>query len=250
VARTACRLRVPAWDERGRHDCTGRTFAGHWTAGQARPAVPLPWPRPFPETRLIPLRSALLILLAPVGGCTPLGAWVYDAPRFTVAEIHAAPPERDRLAFEFVLTGCNLNDYDLMADSLALQLNLHGEPVSSATWATPIALPMRDSTRVTIAVTVPSARMRELKGGGEGDVPFALHAVSTVRTPMGLKVVDGWQRGSVRLKADTTVGWTTKAQIACRPGSGWLPPAEGRGTAAPAVRGPEMARPQPPPTPN
>jgi hypothetical protein len=177
----------------------------------------------------------------PLGACTPLGAWIYDAPRFTVAEIHTAPPGNDRLDYEFVLTGCNLNDYDLMADSLVLQLNLQGEPVSSATYAQPIALPMRDSARVSIPVSVRGERVRQLKGsGGERDVPFALHTVSTMQTPMGLKVIDAWHRGTVRLKADTTVGWTAAMQNACRPGTSMLPPAEGRGgKPMPSVRGPE-----------
>lgn len=186
-------------------------------------------------------RSALVVLTCALGACTPLGAWIYDAPRFTVAEIHGAPPQDDRLAFEFVFTGCNLNDYDLMADSLALQLNLQGLPVSSATYSNPIALPMRDSARVTVAVSVPGDRVRNLKGGGERDVPFALHSVSTMRTPMGPRIVDTWHRGTVRFKSDTTVGWSAATQNACRPGTSMLPPAEGRGKPLPNVRGPEVA---------
>ena len=200
----------------------------------------------------MPLRLRVLaILVAPLCACTPLGAWIYDAPRFTVAEIHAAPPQDGQLAFEFVLTGCNLNDYDLMADSLALQLNLQGQPVSSATYGQPIALPMRDSTRVTVPVVVRGDRVPHLKGGGERDVPFALHAVSTMQTPMGLRVVDAWHRGTVRFQNDTTVGWTAAMRNACRPGTSMLPPAEGRGKPMPTVRGPETTidqrRPQGPP---
>jgi len=195
----------------------------------------------LPESDLRLLRRALVLLLAPACGCTPLGAWIYDPPRFTVSEIHTAPPQDGRLSFEFVMTGCNLNDYDLMADSLALQLNLRGQAVSSATYAQPIALPMRDSTRITVPVTVSGERVHGLKGGGERDVPFALHAVSTMQTPMGLRVVDAWHRGTMRLKADTTVGWTASVQNACRPGTSMLPPAEGRGKPMPSVRGPEMA---------
>jgi len=47
-------------------------------------------------------RRALVLLVLPVCACTPLGAWIYDAPRFTVSEIHTAPPQNGQLAFEFV----------------------------------------------------------------------------------------------------------------------------------------------------
>ena len=195
-----------------------------------------------PGDQLVPKSCrALAILCVPLAGCTPLGAWIYDAPRFTVSEIHATAPQDGRLALEFVMTGCNLNDYDLMADSLALQLTFLGQPVSSATYDKPIALPMRDSARVSVAVSVPGERVRDLRGGGERDVPFALHTVSTMQTPMGVKVVDLWHRGTVRLRADTAVGWAGAMQNACRPGTSVLPPAEGRGKPLPNVRGPEVA---------
>lgn len=184
--------------------------------------------------RLVPLIPVLL------GACTPLGAWVYDAPRFAVAEIHPMAPGGGRQGFEFVLTGCNLNDYDLMADSLALQLNLRGQPVGSATYASPIALPMRDSARVTVPLLVTDEALSRYQGGRE--VPFAVHSVGTMRTPMGPKVFDAWHRGTVKLAGDSAAHWTATIQNACRPGSSVLPAAEGRrGTPLPTVRGPEVA---------
>jgi len=186
-----------------------------------------------PSRRLVPVLSALL------GACTPLGAWVYDAPRFAVAEIHPMAPGGGRQGFEFVLTGCNLNDYDLMADSLALQLNLRGQPVGSATYALPIALPMRDSARVTVALTVSDEALRQYQDGRE--VPFTVRSVGTMRTPMGPKVFNASHRGTVQMAADSGARWTATIQNACRPGSSVLPPAEGRGTQLPTVRGPEVA---------
>jgi hypothetical protein len=178
------------------------------------------------------------ILTVLLGACTPLGAWVYDAPRFAVAEIHPMAPGGGRQGFEFVLTGCNLNDYDLMADSLALQLNLRGQPVGSATYALPIALPMRDSARVTVALTVSDETLRQYQSGRE--VPFAVRSAGTMRTPMGEKSFDAWHRGTVQLSADSSSRWAATVQNTCRPGSSALPPAEGRGTPLPTVRGPEV----------
>jgi hypothetical protein len=175
-----------------------------------------------------------------LSACTPLGAWIYDAPRFAVAEIRPMQPERGRLRFEFVLTGCNLNDYDLMADSLALQLTLRGQPVGSATYALPIALPMRDSARVTVALDVADEHLRQYRDGEGRNVPFAIHSVGTMRTPMGPKVFDAWHRGTVHVAADTGTRWTGVVQNACRPGQSVLPPAAGRGTPMPTVRGPEL----------
>jgi len=166
-----------------------------------------------PSRRLVPVLSALL------GACTPLGAWVYDAPRFAVAEIHPMAPGGGRQGFEFVLTGCNLNDYDLMADSLAL--------------------PMRDSARVTVALTVSDEALRQYQDGRE--VPFTVRSVGTMRTPMGPKVFNASHRGTVQMAADSGARWTATIQNACRPGSSVLPPAEGRGTQLPTVRGPEVA---------
>jgi hypothetical protein len=184
--------------------------------------------------RLVP---ALPLLL---GACTPLGAWVYDAPRFAVAEIRPMQPEQGRHRFEFILTGCNLNDYDLMADSLALQLNLRGQPVSSATHALPIALPMRDSARVTVALAVPDERLRQYQESGGRGVPFEIHSVGTMRTPMGPKAIDSWQRGTVHVADDNGIHWSGAVQNPCRPGTSVLPAAEGRGTPMPSVRGPEV----------
>jgi hypothetical protein len=175
-----------------------------------------------------------------LGACTPLGAWVYDAPRFAVAEIRPIQPEAGRHRFEVVLTGCNLNDYDLMADSLALQLNLRGQPVSSATHALPIALPMRDSARVTVALSVTDEHLRRFREQGGRDVPFEIHSVGTMRTPMGSKVIDAWNRGTVHVAADSGTRWSGTMQNPCRPGTSVLPPAEGRGKPLPNVRGPEV----------
>lgn len=192
------------------------------------------------ESRLRRCRHLVPSLSLLLGACTPLGAWIYDAPRFAVAEIRPVQAEQGRQRFEFVLTGCNLNDYDLMADSLALQLNLRGQPVSSATHALPIALPMRDSARVTVALAVPDEHLREYREAGGRDVPFAIHSVGTMRTPMGPKVIDAWHRGTVHFAADNATRWTGVVQNACRPGQSVLPPAEGRGTPLPTVRGPEV----------
>ncbi|HEX5631645.1 MAG TPA: LEA type 2 family protein [Gemmatimonadales bacterium] len=185
----------------------------------------------------------VVLLAAGLAACTPLGAWVYDVPRFTVAAIRADTSAGENVALEVSLTGCNVNDYDLTADSLATQLTLGGQPVSSSTYGDPFALPMRDSATIVLAMYVPRERIREIRGGkGDGNVSYALRTVSTVRTPMGARIVDSWHRGTLRLEESVPVSWNGSPQLGCRPGTSVLPPAAGRGSGVPlpTARQPEL----------
>jgi hypothetical protein len=166
---------------------------------------------------------------------------VYDVPRFTVADIRAdTTSSRGGVALEVTLTGCNVNDYDLTADSLATQLTLGGNPASFSTYDAPFALPMRDSAQVIVALHVSQERLEALKGSGERDVPFALRTVGTVQTPMGARLVDSWHRGTLHLRDRMPVAWANAQEGGCHPGTSVLPAAAGRGAPLPTVRQPEL----------
>jgi Late embryogenesis abundant protein len=183
-------------------------------------------------------RLGWLGLLALVCACTPLGAWVYDDPSFT---LHSVEVRRAGQAdsLDLVFVGCNRNDYDLTGEKFTTRLAVAGETLGEVERDQPVFLGTRDTSVFTVTVPVPS---HALETGGPGR-RFELSGGSEVHTPMGTRKVAFRMRGRVQYK-DETLRWSGDAGPMCRPGLSKLPPVFDRRTRlAPGDNGPPPAPP-------
>ncbi len=150
-------------------------------------------------------------------GCTPVGQWIYDDPSFALRAVVPHPqPGADSLELSFV--GCNLNDYDLSGESFVALLLFGGQVVGKGERDRPIHISVRDSLRFSVMFGVePVALMPR------AEVPFAIAANTSMRTPIGVREVAFRLRGKVRKSKDRWE-WKEDGFGLCRPGLVAIPP--------------------------
>lgn len=183
--------------------------------------------------------SGLLLSYA-AAACTPLGMWLYEDPTFALAAVQLVGEGSGTTSLEFVMAGCNRNDYDIQAQRLDVQLELNGTRVGKMTQDVPIMLTMRDQTPVPVQLagwSDPGSASRER------EVSFRLVGTGVISSPVGERKVRIVQQGTFRIKDAKPVSWTARDAIPCRPGMSNLPNAPGRGTPM----GVPTAPPPPPP---
>lgn len=166
----------------------------------------------------------LPVLLIGVAGCTPLGGWLYGDPSFALTQVRV---HGDSTAtgdtVDFLVMGCNLNDFDLMGTSMALSLKVDGRTVSEKQMDGYYSLAMRDSTPLLQPLTVALSELRQGKGGGR--LPYVLTGETTLQTPIGERTVRFQVKGNVSVEGDPPRLLATGSQVSCRPGRSTLPPA-------------------------
>lgn len=166
--------------------------------------------------------------------------WLYEDPTFALAAVQLVGEGSGTTSLEFVMAGCNRNDYDIQAQRLDVQLELNGTRVGKMTQDVPIMLTMRDQTPVPVQLAGwndPGSASRER------EVSFRLVGTGVISSPVGERKVRIVQQGTVRIKDARPVSWTARDAIPCRPGLSNLPGAPGRGTPM----GVPTAPPPPPP---
>ena len=185
-----------------------------------------------------------MALLAPLWGCTPLGAWVYDDPSFSLRSVEVRrAAQADSL--DLVFMACNRNDYDLTGERFTTRLAVAGQTLGEAERDQPVFLATRDTSLFTVTVPLPP---HSLDAGGPGR-RYELSGQSEVHTPMGTRNVAFRMRGRVQFK-DDAIRWSGEAGPVCRPGLSKLPPVFDRRTRLdPGDNGPPPAT-SPQPTPN
>ena len=174
-----------------------------------------------------------------LAGCTGLGLWLYEDPRVNLVEIGMAwDGGKDQL--QFVLSGCNTNDYDLQLDSLVMLLVVGGAAQPGVGDANSLVLPSRASLALPLRLVASAPD----SGGGSTQVPFTVTVTATVLAPTGPRYVTESESGVLTMTNGQPASWKLKGGPAgCHPGGSQLPPAAGRG--APIV----LAPPPPPPLP-
>ena len=135
-----------------------------------------------------------------LGGCTPLGLWLYEDPVVTLSRITLqlgrAEPSHSPVIVALAVE--NANDYPLSTEQVELSLRLDGvpigqlkrdslHPVPTDTVST-LALPLALAKHAT------SARLRAL---GSGTHTFAVRGRASFRTPIGTRMVRFAQEGSL-----------------------------------------------------
>lgn len=165
------------------------------------------------------LRRSLPVL-ALLAGCTPLGLWVYEDPSVVLrsaTQLRVAGGQVQGDSLEFVVVGCNLNDYDLSGDTLRSTLSVDGRKVGESVTIRPMLLASRDTSR--FSVTVPLTPLTPSQGQAR---PFELLLVSTLRTPLGVRDLSYRLMGEVQVSAEQFV-WRVPENRGCKPGGSVLP---------------------------
>lgn len=163
-------------------------------------------------------------LLAAVGGtiaCTPLGGWLYSDPTFALSGVSTKYNGSPADTLQMVLTGCNLNDFNVDFLSLEGRLLVDGTPVGVLKSDKGLTLKMRDSAEVMVNLQIP--RLDEPPVHAKGDdmltTKYELNGKVGVSTPIGLRQIALHQRGEVRFdSAGVASGWTVRNARPCRPG--------------------------------
>ncbi len=175
-------------------------------------------------------------------GCTGLGMWLYEDPRINLVEISMAG-DTGKAELQFVLSGCNTNDFDLQVDSLEMLLVVAGHSEEEAQDANSLVLP----SRASIALPVRLHAAAPDSTSGMTQLPFTVTAKGKVLSPTGPRYVTGSESGVLTMTNGKPAGWKLKGNSTeCHPGGSKLPPAAGRG--APIVSESPAPPPAPPPT--
>lgn len=140
-----------------------------------------------------------VICIVLLGGCTPLGLWLYEDPVVTVSRITLAPGEFRRAGSSPVVVALaveNVNDYPLSTERVELSLRLDGVPIGQ--FRRDSIVPVATDTISTVAVALPldkKATPERLAALGSGTHIFAVRGRATFRTPFGARKVRFAQQG-------------------------------------------------------
>jgi LEA14-like dessication related protein len=135
-----------------------------------------------------------------LGGCTPLGLWLYEDPVVTVSritfEMRRSEPRRSPVMVALALQ--NRNDYPLSTERVELSLRLDGVPIGRLERDSTVPM----ATDTVSAVALPLALTRqmtpeELRKLGSGTHTFRVQGRATFRTPIGSRKVNFTHEGSL-----------------------------------------------------
>jgi LEA14-like dessication related protein len=145
--------------------------------------------------RIAWLQGVWLLLL---GGCTPLGLWMYEDPVVTVSRItvqlrgYAATQSPVVVA----LSVKNANDYPLSTEQVELSLRLDGVPIGQIRRDSLVQLATDTISTVAVPLKLEKQTVpQHLQVLGSGTHSFAVKGRATFRTPIGTRKVRFAQEG-------------------------------------------------------
>ncbi|HQR18786.1 MAG TPA: LEA type 2 family protein [Gemmatimonadales bacterium] len=170
--------------------------------------------------------AGLASVLAGLLACTPLGGWLYSDPTFALSGVRTRYRGSPADTLQLVLTGCNLNDFNVNGLTVEGRLLVDGDPVGSLWSAQPFTLKMRDSVEVLVPLEIPRADEPRVhaKGDDQMTARYELNGRVEVNTPIGIRRVPLQQYGEVRFDAaGVASGWTVRNAKPCKPGQSVIP---------------------------
>lgn len=142
---------------------------------------------------------ALYILL--LGGCTPVGLWLYRDPVVTVSHITlqlgtSGPSRSSPLIVALAVQ--NPNDYPVSTEQVEVTLRLDGIPMGRLQRDSSVALPTDTIATVSLPLSLGErATPDQLKSLGSGTHKFAVRGRATFQTPIGKRKVRFAQEGDM-----------------------------------------------------
>ena len=135
-----------------------------------------------------------------LGGCTPLGLWLYDDPVVTVAQItvQSARPGTTPAPLIVALALENTNDYPLEAEQVELTLRLDGVRIGQLKRDSTVSVATDTVSTVALPLAVDQkASADHLRRIGTGTHTFAVRGRATFQTPIGKRKVRFAQEGEL-----------------------------------------------------
>ena len=177
--------------------------------------------------------------------CTPLGGWLYSDPTFALSGVSTKFRGSPADTLQIILTGCNLNDFNLDGLTVEGQLLVNGAAVGVLSSKTGFTMRLRDSVDVTVPLQIPRADEPPVHAKGDDLITaqYELNGRIELSTPIGVRRVVLRQLGDVRFdSAGAPSGWTVRNARPCKPGQSIIP---GQ-SVVPRTLVDTMFRPQPP----
>jgi hypothetical protein len=177
--------------------------------------------------------------------CTPLGGWLYSDPTFALTGVSMKFRGSPADTLQVILTGCNLNDFDLGGLTVEGQLLVNGVAVGVLSSTTAFTMKLRDSVDVPVPLRIPRADEPPVHAKGDDMIAaqYELNGRIELSTPIGIRRVVLRQLGDVRFdSAGVPSGWTVRNARPCKPGQSIIP---GQ-SIVPRTLVDTMFRPQPP----
>ncbi|MBA3660039.1 MAG: LEA type 2 family protein [Gemmatimonadales bacterium] len=148
----------------------------------------------MPHQLLFVWIPGVIVLL---GGCTPLGLWMYEDPRIavsrvSVARVRAGDSVRVALAVD------NRNDYTVEATRVEVALRVDGMPIGSLAYDTLVPLPEEVVSLVAVPLRLGAAstdgRLRRIAPGTH---QYQVEGRAEFRTPIGVRHVAFQEEGAM-----------------------------------------------------
>jgi LEA14-like dessication related protein len=134
-----------------------------------------------------------------MGGCTPLGLWLYEDPVVTVSQITlelGSGPVRSPVMVALALE--NTNDYPLSTERVELSLRLDGVPIGQLKRDSAVSVATDSVSTVALPLSLAKqATPKRLQLLRSGTHRFAVRGRATFRTPIGTRKVRFAQEGSL-----------------------------------------------------
>jgi LEA14-like dessication related protein len=134
-----------------------------------------------------------------VGGCTPLGLWIYEDPVVTVSQITlelGSGPARSPVIVALAMQ--NTNDYPLSSERVELSLRLDGMAIGRSNRDSTVPVAMDTVSTVALPISLArEATPERLRKLGSGTHTFAVRGQATFQTPIGKRKVPFAQEGAM-----------------------------------------------------
>ena len=130
--------------------------------------------------------AGLAFWLGALGGCTPLGFWVYDDPAFEVSRVRLDAEQAADSTVLVALYVWNPNDYDLSTARLDLELRLDGKKIGHFRRDSIIPLdPTATATMSLPFIPEPGTTRGQLAAFQSGTHKFQVSGQAVFQTPFG-----------------------------------------------------------------
>lgn len=143
------------------------------------------------------IRAPWLVLL---GGCTPLGLWIYEDPVVTVSrvtlELKATGSSTSPVVVALAVH--NRNDYPLWSTRMEVSLLLDGIPIGRSSQDSTLPVPMEGVLTVLLPLVLEKrATPSFLRALDIGSHRFAVSGRATFETPIGTRRVRFAEEGDM-----------------------------------------------------
>ena len=133
----------------------------------------------------------------PVVACTPLGVWIYEDPRVTVARVRVDADAHGTPPVVVALDVRNPNDFSVSSTRMELQLVLDDLPIGRLDRDSSVSMPKGTATMALPLIPNRATTPARLQAFNSGVHRFVIEGRATFATPVGKRKVRFAQAGEL-----------------------------------------------------